>query len=174
MFLSQLHMNYNFVALVNLVRAADHTVEVDSQWAALRVAQKFDFPASSRSQLPQPLGNPMFLPQLLAGYNFAAGSNLVRGACRMLFSPQEAPRQPPSRPAHDEFWSPNSIPELSWHSDSVRSTHGAKAARPRSCPPRLSRTIRQNSPRWTFCGRFFCVSKMRQNVHKKRPQMAPR
>ena len=87
MFLPQLCVSYNFVAGVNLVRAADYTVEVDSQWAALRVVQKFDFPASSRSQLPQPLGNPMFLPQLDAGYNFAAGSNLVRGACRMPFAP---------------------------------------------------------------------------------------
>ena len=87
MFLSQLCVIHNVVASVNLVRAADYTVEVDSQWAALHVVQKFDFPPSSRSQLPQPLGNPMFLPQLPTGYNFAAGSNLVRGACRMLFAP---------------------------------------------------------------------------------------
>ena len=87
MFLPQLPTGYNFAAGVNLVRAADYTVEVDSQWAALRIVQKFEFPPSSRSQLPQPLGNPMFLPQLLTGYNFAAGSNLVRGACRMLFDP---------------------------------------------------------------------------------------
>ena len=49
MFLSQLCVFHNFVASVNLVRAVDYTVEVDSQWAALHVVQKFDFPPSSRS-----------------------------------------------------------------------------------------------------------------------------
>ena len=72
MFLTQLCVSYNFVLCVNLMRAADYTVEVHSQWAALHVVQKFEFPPSSRSQLPQPLGNPMFLPQLLTGYNFVA------------------------------------------------------------------------------------------------------
>ena len=86
MFLPQLCVSYNFAARSNLVRAVDHTVEMDLPVGAKSV-HNCTFCPSLRSQLPQPLGNPMFLPQLLTGYNFAAGSNLVRGACRMLFDP---------------------------------------------------------------------------------------
>jgi len=86
-FLPQLLTCYNFAACGNLVRVADHTVEVDSHRAALNLVQNFEFPPSSCSQPPPPLGNPRFLPQLLARYNFVPRSNLVRGACRMLFAP---------------------------------------------------------------------------------------
>jgi len=64
----------------------DHTVEMDLPVGA-KSEHNCTFRPSLRSQPLQPLGNPMFLPQLCVIYNFAAGSNLVRGACRMLFDP---------------------------------------------------------------------------------------
>ena len=86
MFLPQLCVIYNFAARSNLVRAMDHTVEMDLPVGA-KSEHNCTFRPSLRSQPLQPLGTPMFLSQLFVSYNFAPGSNLVRGACRMLFDP---------------------------------------------------------------------------------------
>ena len=89
MFLSQLHMNHNFVALVNLVRAADHTVEVDSHRAALNLVQNFEFlppHAHSRRRLWGTPGSYLNFRRATT-LSRAATSSAERVACS---SPQKA------------------------------------------------------------------------------------